>query len=64
MRIQHLTNYNVICEDCLKEYPDSPSEATMMIDRRYLCDVHADEEINRDLYEEIDEEYKNLDEEE
>ena len=53
---------DIICEDCKVDYPESPLEATTIIDNRYMCDVHADELINGDLYEEIDSEYSNFDE--
>lgn len=62
MRISRIENSTVLCEDCLKDYPDSPLIATTIIDQRYMCDVHADETINQDLYDEIDAEYSNLDE--
>lgn len=64
MKILHLTNSDKVCEECLREYPDSPLNACIMIDRRYLCGAHADDEINRDLYNEIDHEYNNFDEDE
>jgi hypothetical protein len=63
MKISRINNSTIMCEDCLKDYPDSPLLATTIIDMRYVCDVHADECINQDLYDKIDEEYSNLDEE-
>lgn len=62
MKIQRISKTDRLCDDCLEEYPESPLEATTIIDQRYLCNVHADEEINRDLYDRIDEEYSHLDE--
>lgn len=45
------------CELCIRDYPESPLEATLIIDEVYLCDVHADEVLNQDLYDRIDREY-------
>lgn len=57
MRIERIEPGPISCEDCLRDYPDNPLPATTRIDMRYLCDVCADEIINKDLYDEIDDEY-------
>ena len=58
MKIQR-TKDGPICEECAREFPESPLQSTTLIDNRYLCDVHADDEINKDLYDEADEDYFN-----
>lgn len=57
MKIQRISKSDRMCDDCLEQYPGTPLEATTIIDHRYLCNVHADEEINQDLYDEIDHQY-------
>lgn len=61
MKIQRIERSDLVCDDCAKEYPDCPLNVTTIIDGRYLCNVHADEEINMDLYDNIDKEYNYID---